>query len=123
MVALGVNTPAGPTGTIRATCNITAGYSDDRLKTRTGPIANALCKVNNINGFYYVPNSTAVGLGYPERQQVGLSAQEVQRVMPEVVVSAPISDDYLTIQYEKLTPLLIEAIKELNEKVDNLRGV
>jgi hypothetical protein len=53
---------------------------------------------------------------------VGVSAQEVQAIMPEVVAPAPIDDKYLTVRYEKLVPLLIEAIKELSEKVKTLEA-
>ena len=52
---------------------------------------------------------------------MGVSAQEVQAVMPEVVVPAPISDKYLTVRYEKLIPLLIEAIKEQQVQIESLR--
>jgi hypothetical protein len=50
-----------------------------------------------------------------------VTAQSVQKVQPEVVVPAPIDDKYLTVRYEKLIPLLIEAIKELNKKIEDLR--
>lgn len=113
-------TSSGTTGEIRATDNITAYYSDDRLKKRLGIIDNALQKVNTLTGFYYEANETAQSLGYKPKREVGLSAQEVQKILPEIVVPAPIDEQYLTIYYEKIIPLLVEAIKELTEKVDNL---
>ena len=119
--SIGVNTAAsGTAGEIRATNNITAGYSDDKLKNKLGNITNALEKLLSINGFYYEPNETAIGLGYKQGKQVGVSAQEMQKVLPEVVVPAPIDDKYLTVQYEKIIPLLIEAIKEQQKQIDAL---
>lgn len=53
---------------------------------------------------------------------MGVSAQEVEAVLPEIVTKAPISDDYKTVYYEKLVPVLIEAVKELDEKVEKLNG-
>ena len=46
----------------------------------------------------------------------------MQKVLPEVVTEAPIDKEYLTVWYDKLIPLLIEAIKELEEKVAKLEG-
>jgi hypothetical protein len=121
--SFGVGTaPSGTTGEIRATNNITAYYSDDRLKIRLGNIENALDKLMSLNGFYFHPNDEAQSLGYANNVQVGVSAQEVQAVQPQVVVPAPISDKYLTVHYEKLIPLLIQAIKELKAEVDELKG-
>ena len=118
--SLGIGTAAsGTSGEIRATNNITAYYSDDRLKTKLGNIENALQMLTSLNGFYYEANKTAQDLGYTVQREVGLSAQEVQKVLPEIVVPAPIDDKYLTIHYEKLIPLLVEAIKELNDKINN----
>jgi len=121
--SLGVGTAASTTaGEIRATNNITAYYSDDRLKTRLGPITNALDKLRTLNGFYYEANEIAQALGYTVKREVGVSAQEVQNILPEIVVPAPIDDKYLTVHYEKIIPLLIEAIKELEEKLNgNIR--
>jgi hypothetical protein len=121
--SLGVGTAAsGTTGEIRATNNITAYYSDDRLKTRLGNIENALDKLMSLNGFKYEANETAQALGYSVKPEVGLSAQEVQAVLPEVVVPAPIDEKYLTIHYERVIPLLVEAIKELKAEIDTLKG-
>jgi hypothetical protein len=120
--SLGVGTAAsGTTGEIRATSDITAGYSDDRLKNREGNIQSALDKVSSLNGFYYTANEVAQQLGYSSKRQVGVSAQEVQNVLPEVVVPAPIDETYLTVQYEKMVPLLIEAIKELKAEIEELK--
>ena len=121
--SLGVGTAAsGTTGEILATNSITSYYSDERLKTKLGNIDNALDKLMTLNGFYYEANETAQLLGYKVKKEVGVSAQEVQAVMPEVVAPAPIDEQYLTVHYERLVPLLIEAIKELKAEVDVLKG-
>jgi len=121
--SLGVGTAAdGTAGDIVAIGNITAYYSDDNLKTKLGNIQNALEMVQSLNGFYYEANQTAQELGYSVKREVGVSAQEVQKVLPEIVVPAPIGQDYLTVHYERLIPLLIEAIKELKAEVDQLKG-
>jgi hypothetical protein len=120
--SFGVGTAAsGTSGEVRATNNITAYYSDDRLKTRLGNIENALDKLMSLNGFHYEANQTAQDLGYKVKPEVGLSAQEVQAILPEVVVPAPIDEKYLTIHYERVIPLLVEAIKELKREVDSLK--
>jgi hypothetical protein len=122
--SLGVNTNAGGQGEIRATGDITAHFSDERLKTFKGKIENALDKIEQLNGYYFIENEKAKELGYNnDNLQVGVSAQEVERVLPEVVADAPINanfedTDYKTVRYEKLVPLLIEAIKELKTIVD-----
>ena len=106
-------------GTIGATGEITALFSDDRLKTRTGALDNALEKVCSLDTFTYVSNDLAISLGYDDKKRVGLSAQQVQKVLPEAVCPAPADPEYLTIQYEKVVPLLVEAIKELSAKLKN----
>jgi hypothetical protein len=122
--SLGVGTTAsGTSGEIRATNAITSYYSDDRLKTKTGNIQNALEKVLSLDGFHYHANEIAAELGYDStKQEVGLSAQQVQAVMPEVVVPAPIGRDYLTIHYERVIPLLVEAIKEQQKQIEELKA-
>jgi len=121
--SFGVGTNAsGTTGEIRATNNVTAYYSDDRLKTRFGNIKNALEMISTLNGFYYEANATAEALGYEVHRELGVSAQEVQAIMPEIVAPAPIDDKYLTVRYERMAPLFIEAIKELKSKVESLEA-
>lgn len=121
--SIGIGTAAsGTTGEIRATNNITAYYSDERLKDFEGTIPNALDKVSQIGGYYFRENEKAKELGYDNDElQVGVNAQEIQKVMPEVVKEAPISSEYLTVQYEKLVPLLIESIKELKQEIEELK--
>ena len=120
--SLGVGTASsGTAGEIRATNNITAYYSDDRLKTKLGNIENALEKIKNLQGFYYEANELAQSLGYSPIREVGLSAQETQKSMPEIVKPAPIDDKYLTIQYERYAPYIIEAIKELSLEIEGIK--
>ena len=116
-------------GAFRATGEITAYYSDERLKNFSGTIDNALSKVMSLNGYYYTENEVAKSFGFNnDKQQVGVSAQQVQNVLPEAVRVAPfvrdleVTTEYLTVQYEKLVPLLIEAIKEQQKKIEELEA-
>jgi len=109
------------TGEFSATGDVIAFVSDERLKTNIQPLENALDKVLQLSGFTYTFNETAGLLGFnTEETHVGVSAQQVQAVLPEAVKPAPVNGDYITVQYEKIVPLLIEAIKELSAKVDAL---
>jgi hypothetical protein len=108
---------------IRVAGDIVAYYSDARLKDFHGRINGALDKVLKINGYYYTENEKAKELGYNTgKTQVGVSAQEVEEVLPEVIKDAPIGHGYKTVQYERMIPLLIEAIKELKEENDELKA-
>jgi hypothetical protein len=120
-VSMGVGTTAsGTTGEIRATGEIISSYSDDRLKTRLGVIDNPIQKIKSLCGFYYSPSDMAIALGYPKKIDVGVSAQQVREILPEIVTSAPINPQYMTVRYEKLIPLLIEAIKEQQSQIELL---
>jgi hypothetical protein len=107
-------------GNILTAGNITAYYSDERLKTKLGTIENALDKIKSLSGFYYEANETAQKLGFKKIREVGVSAQEVEKILPEIVKPAPVNNDYLTIDYERLVPLLIEAIKEQDGKMKEM---
>jgi hypothetical protein len=129
---LGVNTAAGPTGELRATGDITAYFSDVRLKDRIEYVKNADEKLYTLNGVFYRQNKLAEQFGYNDySRQVGLIAQEVQKILPEIVKPAPFDMDendnsrtgenYLTVQYEKLIPLIVETIKIQQIEIEQLR--
>jgi len=119
-------------GAITATGNVTAYYSDARLKENIQPIRDALAKVMYLSGVSYHANALAASLGFTDmEEQVGVLAQEVQIVLPEAVARAPFDspdgktslsgEDYLTVRYERIVPLLIEAIKEQQIQIDELK--
>ena len=126
-VVVATTTGISVTGNVSAgngyfTGNVFSSYSDVRLKTILGTIEHPTVKVGQIETFYYEPNELAVSLGVsPGYRQVGVSAQSVQRVVPEAVAPSPIDQNYLTVQYERLVPLLIEAVKELTTEVEQLK--
>lgn len=107
---------------IRVAGDIVAYYSDERLKDRHGNIDHALEKVNKLSGFYYTANEIAQSYGYEANMQVGLSAQEVEAVLPEIIKEAPIGDGFKTLNYAKVVPLLVEAIKELTKRIEELEA-
>ena len=107
-------------GTI--TGNWIANYSDERLKTKLGNLESALDKICAIETFYYEANETAQALGYKAEREVGVSAQSVQAVFPELVAPAPVDAQYLTVRYERLVAPIIEAIKEMRAEVKALKG-
>ena len=99
---------------------ITAYYgatSDSRLKTNVASINNGLAKVLTLDGIIYNWNELAnKDLNIKE---AGVIAQQIQTVLPEAVVER--EDGYLTVKYERIIPLLIEAIKDLSAEVDALK--
>jgi hypothetical protein len=125
--ALGVGTTASATnGEIRATNNITAYYgSDRRLKTKIVNILDPITKLKKINGvtFDWTDEEIARRGGIDEyfvrKHDVGVIAQEIEEVLPEIVATR--LDGFKAVQYEKIVPLLIEAIKELSDQVDDMR--
>jgi len=132
--SLGVNTdPNSTDGMIHATNDIVAFSSDKRLKENIRPIENALDKVSKLSGFVYNWNELANQKAQydMDKDYVGVYAQDVEEVQPEAVDLAPFDNDgedksisgdnYLTVQYEKLVPLLIESIKELKAEIEELK--
>jgi hypothetical protein len=105
-------------GNFTAKGNVIAYSASDRqLKENIKPIKNALEKVLTIGGYEFDWNSkqTAWSEG---THDIGVIAQEIELVAPEATRKR--ADGYLGVDYEKLIPLLIESIKELNSKVETL---
>jgi hypothetical protein len=122
-------------GNISATGVIISGFSDNRLKTITSNINNPMDIISKLNGFYYIPNDIAISnCSAKNKEDIGLSAQDVNKILPHIVNLAPFDClmdnsnnlisksgcNYLTVNYEKLAPIFIEAIKTLNEKINYL---
>ena len=108
-------------GAINATGDITAFYtSDARLKTNINVLENSLTKINALKGVTFNWNDVAISQGKSATiQEAGVIAQDVQSVLPEAVTQR--DNGYLAVRYEKLVPLLIEAIKELSAEVEALK--
>lgn len=120
-------------GAVVANGSVTQNASDARLKTNIVEIPNALDKLALIRGVYYdwdLVTCENVGFHPEHEHDVGVIAQEMQIVLPECVKPAPfnknplgglVSDEnYLTVQYEKIVPLLIQSIKEQQIMIANL---
>ena len=103
------------TGTLTATDNVTVS-SDVRFKSNIETIDSALDKVKAMRGVYFDKH------GAEDRRSVGVIAQEMQEVMPEVVVTDDTEDKHLSVAYGNLVGVLIEAVKELSEEVSELRN-
>ena len=116
--------------------SLTDGVSDKRVKTNVKVIPNALDKILKVRGVTFDYNENAKEMGYlstsdwkdkkKRDNHVGVIAQEIQKVLPEAVSPAPIDVDgkkggYLTVQYDKLTALLIEGIKEQQGQIEELK--
>ena len=91
--------------------NVTA-YSDARLKTDVVKIENALDKVQQLNGYTYTRTDTG-------SKQTGVIAQEVMKVLPEVVMGS--EDTHYSVAYGNMVGLLIEAIKEQQSQINELK--
>ena len=131
------NNDASCGGSFSAVGNITAYTSDRRLKKDIELIVDALEKVNQISGITYKNNELANSFGFnDDDEQVGVIAQEIEKVLPQVVAPAPFDieidavagtkksksgENYMTVRYDRIVPLLIEAIKELSSQVEAMK--
>ena len=134
--SLGIGTSAsGTNGEIRATGDVIAFFSDERLKDILGTIPDPINKVMQLSGVFFKNNDVANKYGYTKKNvQIGVIAQEVQKVLPDAIDLAPFDTEYdadenkysrsgqyyLTVRHERIIPLLIEAIKEQQKNIDTL---
>jgi hypothetical protein len=124
--SLGVGTAAsGPTGEIRATNDLTAFYSSDvALKENIINIPDPLKSLKKLNGVLfdwkkeYIDQRGGEDGYFVRKKDVGVIAQEVEKVLPEAVAQR--SDGIKAVKYDRLTCLLIEAVKVLSDKVEKL---
>nr|DAS46041.1 MAG TPA: Neck appendage like protein [Caudoviricetes sp.] len=100
------------TGTVLSNNNITA-FSDIRLKTNIKKIDCALEKVCKINGYTFDINN---------KKGTGVIAQEIQKILPEVVIETDTEEKYLSVAYGNIVGLLIEAIKDLKSEIEVLKN-
>ena len=124
--SFGVGTAAsGTTGEIRATNDVTAFYSSDvALKENITNIPDSLEALKKLNGVLfdwkkeYIDQRGGEDGYFVRKKDVGVIAQEVEKVLPEAVAQRP--DGIKAVKYDRLTCLLIEAVKVLSDKVEKL---
>jgi hypothetical protein len=95
--------------------NDVTAFSDERLKSNITTIPNALSKVTKMRGVHYVRDATG-------KDSTGVIAQEMQKVAPELVLTAEDEMGTLSVNYGNITGYLIEAIKELSARVKELEA-
>lgn len=123
-VGMGTTSPSQKltvAGNICATGSI-GTCSDVRYKKDISPLSSALKNVLSLQGVsYHWKTDEFPGKEFPKDRQIGLIAQEVERIYPEVVQTG--SDGYKSVDYGRLTPILIEAIKEQQQEIDELKSL
>ena len=107
-------------GNITATGNITA-YSDVRIKRDIYTIENALEKTLALRGVTYFRTDDCAKEEDKQKRKVGVVAQEVEQILPEVVCENV--DGFKSVDYGNITALLIEAIKEQQKQIDELKAL
>ena len=100
-------------GSIRASAAVLSN-SDERLKENVNTIDGALTKIVSSRGVTF--NRTES----PDRKEIGVIAQEIEKILPEVVYKD--NKDYLSVNYSGIIPVLIESIKELEQRVKELEN-
>ena len=113
------------TGNMTAAGNVTA-YSDPRLKENITPLTGAVEKIKKLNGMEFTWKDLPDIVGTPGARDYGVLSTEVAEVAPHAIHesphTAPEGDTYKTVAYDKLIPLLIEAVKEQQKEIDELKA-
>ena len=109
--------------TVYSAGDIVAFASDERLKENITLINDPLEKLAKISGYNFNFNEKGANVTgqSQDRKQIGVLAQEIEKVCPEVIEPAPGDNDYKTVKYDKLVPLLIESIKAQQSQIDILK--
>ena len=121
-VGIGTTNPGSYKLYVAGSAYSTGGWagSDERWKKNIVPLQNSLKKVMQLQGINY---EWRVGefpdAGFSEGAQIGLIAQEVENIIPELVHTD--DDDFKSVSYEKLTVVLVEAVKELKMENEELK--
>ena len=92
--------------------NITA-FSDERLKDNIETLTDGLDKVEQLRGVTYTRD---------DREEIGVIAQEVEKILPEIVLTADDEMGTKSVDYSRITAVLIEAVKELSARVKELEN-
>jgi hypothetical protein len=107
-------------GDVVAAGDVVAYYTSDiRLKDNVEVIKGSLDKIEGIRGVEFDWNEKSPGWAQERGHDVGVIAQEVQKIVPEIVVER--KSGYLGVDYKRLVPLLIESVKELKREVNDLK--
>ena len=124
------------TGDLSCAGTLTESTSDERLKSNITLISDPIEKIKSIRGVEFdwketTPDSVGIAIPHAGKHEVGVIAQEVQKILPDAVSHAPFDNDkgesvtgenYLTVNYKKLIPILIEGIKEQQTQIESLQS-
>ena len=111
-------------GQLQAENDVIAFASDKRLKENIIEIPNPIEKIKQLRGVYYDWKKNVKEKGFnPNRKtnEIGMIAQEVEKIIPQAIEPAPFNNNYKTIKYDRIIPLLIECIKDQQKQIDNLK--
>ena len=92
--------------------NVTA-YSDERLKDNIETLTDGLAKVEQLRGVTYTRD---------DKENIGVIAQEIEKILPEIVLTADDEMGTKSVDYSRITAVLIEAVKELSARVKELEN-